>query len=42
MKREEEEEEDRDPNGLDLTDENGEAEFVIDACTNCDPIKITV
>jgi len=34
--------EDRDPNVLDLTDKNGEAEFVVDACTKCDPIKITV
>ena len=34
--------EERDPNVLDLTDKNGEAEFVIDACTNCDPITITV
>ena len=31
-----------DPNALEKTDENGEAEFVVDACTNCDPIKITV
>ena len=34
--------EERDPNVLDLTDKHGEAEFVVDACTNCDPIKITV
>lgn len=34
--------EERDPNVLDLTDKNGEAEFVVDACTNCDPITITV
>jgi len=35
--------EERDPNAvLDETDKNGEAEFVIDACTKCDPITITV
>lgn len=34
--------EERDPNVLDLTDENGEAEFVVDACTKCNPINITV
>ena len=34
--------EDRDPDALDLTDKDGEAEFVVDACTNCNPIKITV
>ncbi|KAL9988942.1 hypothetical protein ACROYT_G003438 [Oculina patagonica] len=33
---------DRDPNAMDLTDEHGEAEFVVDACTNCEAITITV
>lgn len=34
--------EDRDPNARDLTDEKGEAEFVVDACSNCKTIIITV
>ena len=33
---------DRDPNAVDLTDENGEAEFVVDACAHCQAITITV
>ena len=35
-------EEDRDLNVMDLTDEHGEAEFVIDACKHCKHIFITV
>lgn len=34
--------EDRDPNVVDLTDENGEVEFVVDACSNCAEINIKV
>ena len=34
--------EDRDPNVVDMTDEQGEAEFVVDACSNCKLITITV
>ena len=34
--------EDRDPNVMDLTDEQGEAEFVVDACAICEHIIITV
>ena len=33
---------DDDPNSRDFTDEHGEVEFVIDACSNCDPISIQV
>lgn len=33
---------DRDPNVVDLTDEHGEADFVIDACVDCQAITITV
>ena len=33
---------DRDPNVRDLTDELGEAEFVVDACSNCEAITIQV
>lgn len=33
---------DRDPNARDLTDGNGEAEFVVDACSNCEAITIQV
>ena len=31
-----------DDNSRDDTDEHGEVEFVIDACSNCDPISIQV
>ncbi|XP_027048067.1 ophiophagus venom factor-like [Pocillopora damicornis] len=34
--------EDRDPNVVDLTDENGEVEFVVDACSICAEINIKV
>lgn len=33
---------DRDPNVRDNTDENGEAEFVVDACSNCKAITVQV
>ena len=33
---------DNDPNSRDFTDEQGEVEFVIDACSDCDPISIQV
>ncbi|KAJ7334578.1 hypothetical protein OS493_014902 [Desmophyllum pertusum] len=33
---------DRDPNVVDLTDELGEADFVVDACLECQAITITV
>lgn len=35
-------EEDRDLNVMDLTDEHGEAGFIIDACKSCESIFITV
>ena len=31
----------RDPNVMEFTDDHGEAEFVIDACKNCELIAIT-
>ena len=33
---------DNDPNSRDFTGEHGEVEFVIDACSDCDPISIQV
>ena len=33
---------DRDPNARDFTDESGQAEFVVDACSNCEAIIIQV
>ena len=33
---------DRDPRARDFTDEKGEAEFVVDACSNCEAILIQV
>ena len=33
---------DRDPNVRDNTDEHGEAEFVVDACSNCKAITVQV
>lgn len=33
---------DNDPNSRDFTDEHGVVEFVIDACSDCNPISIQV